>query len=107
MNKHRQNKHYQRFEGWRREAAIAIRRRRGGQSCLALHLGVTRMTVSRWLRGESPMPGWAAVAFNIWWNRNREVFVTSQADTEDVTPEADKGVTFQADGERVAVAGGC
>ena len=46
-----------------------LREQRGRQSAMARHLHVRRQNVHRWLaRRGATMPGWAAVATNIWLN---------------------------------------
>ena len=66
---HLTNKHSLRWGRWLRGVAERVRAKRGGSVRLAEHLGVSRQHVNRWLTGSTPMPPWAAVAVNVWWQK--------------------------------------
>ena len=67
MKPHMNNPHSLRWDGWLRKVGARVRAVRGGAVRLAEHLGVSRQHAHRWLTGYTPMPAWAAVAMNIWW----------------------------------------
>lgn len=71
---HRTNPHYVRYRNWLANAAACVLFKRGGAVQVAKNLGVTRQSVHRWLKGPTPMPAWAAIAFGNWWAANSKRF---------------------------------
>jgi len=86
------NPHEARWNEWlAKKAKPWFQAKRGRYAALSRHLGVSRQTVSRWFHGRSygctPVPGWAAVALNVWvnlqWKAEQPLrpVVTAQADS--------------------------
>lgn len=108
--------HELKFQRWFFEKAQPwLTAKRGRYAALARHLEVSRQTISRWFVRRQPVPGWAAVAMNVWLNQQWRAeqqqaalpIVTAQADSrfkalEFVAGSGDKLVTPQAD-EQVQV----
>jgi hypothetical protein len=82
------NSHELAFQRWfYGKAQPWLTAKRGRYAALARHLEVSRQTISRWFRRRQPVPGWAAVAMNIylvqqWKAEQTAAVVTSQADEQ-------------------------
>ena len=85
------SRHERAFDAWVGGKLLPhLEAKRGRYSELARHLEVSRQRVHRWLKCQySVIPGWAAVAMNIWFNEQvRRGVVTPQTD-KPVIPRRD------------------